>query len=175
VDVEQIEEVLIFVPAAAVPIVLEPAAAKVSPRTPYEAKFSLQYSLAALLARGRLTLGDYSEQAIADKRVLGLASRVSYAIRDFPSYPGAFPGAVEIRLSCGETLSAEEPIQIGDHRNPLPDAALIEKFHANAGLALDPSSVALLRDRLLSLERQRDLGEVLAPLREAAGEPLVPR
>ena len=46
---EEIEEVECLVPAGEVPIVCEPESAKLRPRSPYDAKFSLAFCVAALM------------------------------------------------------------------------------------------------------------------------------
>ena len=51
---DEVDEIVVTVPEAAVALVLEPAAPKQAPRTEYEAKFSLQYSTAAMVVHGRL-------------------------------------------------------------------------------------------------------------------------
>src|SRR3970282_1797679 len=72
---DDIEEIVVTVPAAGVASVLGPAASKVAPRSEYEGKFSLQYSAAAMIVHGRVGLSTYSDEAIADPRVLDLARR----------------------------------------------------------------------------------------------------
>ena len=84
------------VPEAGVALVLEPAAAKVAPRTEYEGKFSLQYSTAAMLVHGHVGLTTYTPAALADPGVLALAGKVRYETREYASYPAAFPGGVRI-------------------------------------------------------------------------------
>src|SRR5262249_30527786 len=74
---------------AAVALVLEPAAPKQAPRSEYEAKFSLQYSTAAMLVHGRVGVRTYSEEEIGDPRVLALAGKVRYEVKEYPSYPAA--------------------------------------------------------------------------------------
>ena len=61
---DEIAEVVVTVPEASVPIVLEPAAAKAVPRTEYEGKFSLPYSAAAMLVHGSVGVATYTEKAI---------------------------------------------------------------------------------------------------------------
>ena len=40
------------------------------PRSEYEGKFSLQYSVASLLVRGHVAVADFTEEAISDPAVL---------------------------------------------------------------------------------------------------------
>jgi len=163
---DDIAEVVVTVPAAAVPIVLEPAAAKRAPRTDYEGKFSLPYSTAAMLVRGAVGVETYTEKAIGDPVVLEVARRVRYETRDYPTAGTAFPGGIRVRLRDGRTLEADCPHQKGAPENPLSPAEVRAKFRRNAGLALPPPAVAALEAAILALDRVEDLGAALAPLRE---------
>jgi 2-methylcitrate dehydratase PrpD len=161
VDPAAIEDVVVIVPEAGVSLVLEPAEAKLAPRTVYEAKFSLQYSTAVMLVRGSAGLSAYTEEAIADPRVLELARKVRYETKEYETYPAAFPGGVRIRLRDGRTIEAELPHQRGGPENTLTADDVRAKFRENAALALDPDSAATLEEHILSLEEQQDVRGLL--------------
>jgi 2-methylcitrate dehydratase PrpD len=162
VDAAEVEEIVVTVPEAAVALVLEPVAAKQAPRSEYEAKFSLQYSTAAMLVHGRVGVKTYSEDEIADPRVLALADKVAYEVKEYPSYPAAFPGGVRIRLKGGRTLEADAPYQLGGPENPMSADEVRAKFRENAALALDDEAVAALEETVLTLEEQADVRGLLA-------------
>ena len=164
---DDVEEVVVTVPAAGVDLVLEPAAAKIAPRTPYEAKFSLQYSAAAMLVHGRCGVTTYVPEAIRDERVLDLARRVRYEVKDYPSYPAAFPGGVRITTRDGRTVEADLEHQRGGPENPMTPDEVREKYRENASLALDETAAAALEEAVLALEEQNDLRAALAPLAAA--------
>ena len=157
IGIERIAEIALRVPQAAVSLVLEPAAAKARPRTAYDAKFSLPYSVGAMLVHGRLDLESYGDAAIADERVLAVASKVRYDVADFPTFPKAFPGAARLRLVDGQVLEAELPYQRGGPENPLGDADVCAKFRANARLAIGQDDAARLERQILTLETQPDV------------------
>ncbi|HSJ95165.1 MAG TPA: MmgE/PrpD family protein [Gaiellaceae bacterium] len=164
---DDVEDVVVTVPAAGVDLVLEPAAAKIAPRTPYEAKFSLQYSAAAMLVHGRCGVTTYSPDAIRDERVLDLARRVRYEVKDYPSYPAAFPGGVRITTRDGRTIEADLPHQRGGPENPMTPDEVRGKFRENASLALDATGTDALEEAVLALEEQDDLRAALTPLAAA--------
>ena len=145
-------------------LVLEPAAEKKLPRSEYEGKFSLQYSIASLLVRGHVAVGDFTDEAIADPAVLAVAAKVRYETRDYPTYPQAFPGGVVVRLADGTSFEADYPHQKGGPDNPLSPDEVREKFRENASLALPDDAVERLEDALLSLDEQADVTAALAPL-----------
>lgn len=165
-DPDEIEEVVVTVPEPGVALVLEPAAAKVAPRTDYEGKFSLQFSTAAMLVNGRVGLATYTPDALADPRVLELARRVRYETKEYASYPAAFPGGVRIRLRGGRTLEADMPHQLGGPQNPLTDEQVRAKFRENAQLA--GGGFERLEETVLALEEAGDVRGLLAAQSVAA-------
>jgi 2-methylcitrate dehydratase PrpD len=160
----EIEEVVVTVPAAGISLVLEPVEAKLAPRTEYEGKFSLQYSTAAMLVRGRVGISEYADEAIGDPDVLAVAQKVRYETKDYPTYPQAFPGGVRIRLAGGAVLEADFPYQKGSPENPLSPDEVCEKYRGNASLALSSAAADTLQSAVLTLDERTDLSDALAPL-----------
>jgi 2-methylcitrate dehydratase PrpD len=171
---DDVEEIVAEVPEAAVALVLEPVASKLTPRTAYEAKFSLPYSVAAMLLRGHVDVATYTDQAIADPDVLELARLVDYRVRDFPTADRAFPGAVRIRLRGGEELAAELLHQRGAPEHPMTDDEVREKFRANAALVLGGDVRERLEAAVIGMEDQADL-DALGALSEAGAREEVVR
>jgi len=163
-DPDEIDDVVVTVPPAFVSLVLEPVASKLAPRSDYEAKFSLQYSTAAMLVHGHVGLRSYAPDAIADPRVLDLARKVRYETKEYASYPAAFPGGVRIRLRDGRVLDADLPYQQGGPENPLSPAEVRAKFRENAADALAPASIEALEQGILALEDCCDLRALLSHL-----------
>jgi 2-methylcitrate dehydratase PrpD len=161
---EEIEDVLVSVPEAGVSLVLEPVAEKMAPRSEYEGKFSLQYSLASLLVRGHVSVADFTDEAIADPAVLEVARKVRYETKEYPTYPQAFPGGAVVRLADGSSLEADFPYQRGGPESPLTPDEVREKFRENASLALPDAAVEALEEALLSLDELDDVAAALAPL-----------
>jgi 2-methylcitrate dehydratase PrpD len=161
---DEIEDVLVTIPEAGVSLVLEPAAEKRAPRSEYEGKFSLPYSVASLLVRGHVAVGDFTDEAITEAAVLAVAAKVRYETRAYPTYPQAFPGGVAVRLADGTSFAVDYAHQKGGPENPLSPDEVVEKFRENASLALAETQVARLERALLTLEEQGDLTAALAPL-----------
>jgi 2-methylcitrate dehydratase PrpD len=165
---DEIVGVVVTVPADGVSLVLEPTEQKKVPRSDYEGKFSLQYSVASMLVRGHVAVGDFSDGAIVDPDVLAVAAMVTYETKEYPTYPQAFPGGARVTLADGTTLEVDFPHQKGAPENPLSEGEVLEKFRANASLAVGGASVDTLEDAILTLEEQDDLTAALAPLRTVA-------
>jgi 2-methylcitrate dehydratase PrpD len=168
---DEIADVLVTVPEAGVSLVLEPEDKKKLPRSDYEGKFSLQYSVASMLIRGHVSVSDFSDEAIADPAVLAVAEKVRYETPEYPTYPQAFPGGVRVRLADGTTFERDFPYQKGGPENPMSDDEVREKYRANASLALGSDDVEALEAAILAFENQDDLTSALAPL-TAVKEPV---
>ena len=161
---DEIDEVLVTVPAAGVSLVLEPAEQKRTPRSEYEGKFSLQYSVASMLVRGHVAVADFTDEAITDTGVLAVAEKVRYETRPYPTYPQAFPGGVVVSLKDGSSLEADFEFQKGGPENPLSADEVRAKFRENASLALSSSAIEALEGAILALEEHDDIPAALAPL-----------
>jgi 2-methylcitrate dehydratase PrpD len=161
---DEIADVLVTLPEAGVSLVLEPAGEKIAPRSDYEGKFSLQYSIASLLVRGHVSVSDFTDEAIADPAVLAVARKVRYETKPYPTYPQAFPGGAVVRLTDGTSFEADYPHQKGGPENPLSADEVREKFRDNASLALPEPAVEALEEALLSLDELDDVTAALAPL-----------
>lgn len=162
---DDVAAIVAEVPEIAVDLVLEPLAAKRAPKNPYDAKFSLPYSVATLLVRGRLGLSDYEPAAIADPAVLELADKVTYVERAFATYPDSLPGAIELRLTNGENLTAELPHQEAGPGNPWSAEDVVAKFRANVGSGRTPESVSALAQAVRALDELPTLAPLGAVLR----------
>ncbi len=156
-----IEAVECRVPAGEIPIVCEPREAKLRPRTPYEAQFSLPYSVAAALLDGRVTLDTYAPARLADGALLELTARVGHALDPDSRFPDGFPGWVRVTLRDGRVVEAREPDGRGGARRPLEPQAVVGKFRDNAARALGEAAVQRIEDAVLALDALDDLGALM--------------
>ena len=131
----------------------EPLADKQKPLSSYGAKFSLPYSIAVMLVRGRAGLDEFTEEAIHDPIVLGVAKKVRYALDPTIDYPRHFSGHVKITLDDGTVLEENQRHPRGGFEDPLPPQEIEEKFRANARLALPKTKVERISETVRQLER----------------------
>jgi 2-methylcitrate dehydratase PrpD len=165
-DVEAIE---VEVPVPGVPLVLEPLAAKHHPATPYDAKFSAPWTIAHHLVHGELTLTSFSPERIADPRLLELAGRIGGGAWSNGEPPSSFCGAVTVTAG-GSEMREVVPFTPGSPGNPLSDAAVLDKFRANAGLALPAEEAEALARALDPAQGEASLDQILEPLRRARSQ-----
>jgi 2-methylcitrate dehydratase PrpD len=150
---EDISEVVCRTAEGPVHRLWEPLADKQKPASSYGAKFSLPYSIAVMLVRGKAGLEEFSEEAIADRKLLELAAKVRYELDPTIDYPRHFSGHVRVKMNDGAMFEENQPHPRGGLENPLPPQEVEEKFRANARLALPASRVDDIVDTVNRLEQ----------------------
>jgi 2-methylcitrate dehydratase PrpD len=135
------------------------------PTTDYIAKFSVYYTLAAALVRGRCGYAELEPDALADPAILALADRVTYAEDGQSAFPDYFSGGVVIRLHDGRTLSRHEKIHRGAGERALSEQDIAGKFLENAELVYSAARAKDLLHRLMEIETlsARDLARAFNP------------
>jgi 2-methylcitrate dehydratase PrpD len=136
----------------------EPLKDKQRPGSSYGAKFSLPYSIAVMLVRGRAGLEEFTDEAIRDPEVIQLAQKVRYELDPTIDYPRHFSGHVKIRLDDGSVLEENQPHPRGGFESPLPPAEIEEKFRANARLALPERQLDGIINSVKRLEQLPSIG-----------------
>src|SRR5262249_1379769 len=109
----------------------EPLADKQRPPNGYAAKFSTPFLLATGFVRGSVGLDAFTEQAVRDKEVLALSSKVSYVIDPDNPYPNNFTGHIRAVLRDGRVIEERQPHFRGGAHEPLTRADIEEKFILN--------------------------------------------
>ncbi len=151
-------------PDDAAAIVCSPESAKLHPRTPYEAKFSLQWCTAALLLDGTLGLESFAPGRIQEESILELAARVTFETYE-PGVPAAAAGGrVEVSFRDGTTRTGAVSGSRGGPDHPLSDEQLLEKFQLNAG-----SGYERLAEAVLALDSLTSVTELTAQLGRLVG------
>ncbi|WP_067823000.1 MmgE/PrpD family protein [Actinomadura kijaniata] len=106
------------------------------PRNSYDARFSLPWSLAAMLTDGEVTLATYDR--IDRPEVLALAARVRTETVAFGGAAADQPGRVRARTASGEWVTAHVPRSRGGPGDPDLDATVRAKALANLGPGAEP-------------------------------------
>ncbi|MRG73460.1 MmgE/PrpD family protein [Alphaproteobacteria bacterium HT1-32] len=109
----------------------EPLASKQKPATPYAAKFSTPYCVAAGLVDGAAGLAQFTDERIANADLLHIAGLTRYEIDPKDPYPASYRGHVRATLKDGSTVEAIQPHMRGGATEPLTDDELKTKFTAN--------------------------------------------
>jgi len=128
---EDVSEIVCEVGEGTVHRLWEPLAVKYRPPTPYAAKFSTPYCMAAGFFDGRAGFAQFTQARIADPQVLALTSKIRYSINPNDEYPRNFTGHLRATLADGTQREIRRPYMRGGVHAPLPQAELDAKFMDN--------------------------------------------
>lgn len=122
-------------------IVCGPGTGTRAPRSVYDAKFDLPWSVAALVHDGAVTVDTYAEDSIVRPDVAATAGLV-----DVVSVPDDRPaadaaGRAVITFGDGSRIVGEVPCSRGTSGRPMDDAAVAEKFRRNSGGGADADAL----------------------------------
>jgi 2-methylcitrate dehydratase PrpD len=140
-------------------VVCQPPENKWVPRDEYDAKFSLPFAVSAALARGRFTLAELEDEALADPGILALARKVEVVDDHEGLFPDAYSGRVEIELADGRVVAHREQVNRGHDQRPLTNAEIVEKFEGTIGRVADAATAERVRVAVLSLGDDRPASE----------------
>jgi 2-methylcitrate dehydratase PrpD len=157
-----VEDAELGVAAPVLRTIAEPWEDKVSPGSPYHAKFSGPYTVAAALyGGGGLGLAP-DDFAALDPDRLALARRVRCVADERASelFPRSFAAVLRVRLRDGRTLEHRVDSSRGGPGHPLTEEELAVKFRDNARRALPGERV----DAIVAACRGLPAATSLAPL-----------
>lgn len=110
---------------------------EMNPRTPYQAKFSLAYCVAAALLEGWVGLDQFAPErfdadGVRDLDIATLLQRIQVEVSPALTalYPAAWPARLRVRLVDGTLLEGGADYPRGNPENPVSTPALEEKFRS---------------------------------------------
>jgi 2-methylcitrate dehydratase PrpD len=146
-------------------MLVEPRQSKCAPSSPIEAKFSIQFATALALARGHVTLDDFTADDLADQHVLRLAAQIEVEVVGQPDWHPGSGGRLAVRLKNGDQFETQVENARGCPAMPMSDADLRDKFitcAAKAAIPLDREAASALADAVMSIEDCEDVGVLFA-------------
>ncbi|HEY3524414.1 MAG TPA: MmgE/PrpD family protein [Candidatus Limnocylindrales bacterium] len=137
------------------------------PTNELEAKFSMEFCMAILLLERRAGLAEFTDEVVNRPDVQELIGRVA-----FEADPAADEGGyremtslIDVELGDGRFLSTRAEFGKGSPANPMRDDELVEKFlGCLAWGGVDQGAGREVAERVLALEEQPSIAEVIAPL-----------
>jgi 2-methylcitrate dehydratase PrpD len=143
------------------------------PATPYQAKYSMPYCIAAALVDHRVNLETFTSHKFEDRNISKTRKKVHLSFPDVPIWPGLadvgpdteFVGnPVTIKMTDGRSYSARVDIPRGDPALPLTDDELVAKYRDCGRSRLIPGDLEHSVDVVLGLEKVTDIGTLMAAL-----------
>ena len=144
------------------------------PETPYQAKFSMPYCIAAAVVDHQVTLDTFTSDKMEDRDIVEARKKVHLSFPDIPIWPGLadvgpdteFVGnPVTIRTTDGRNYSARVDIPRGDPALPLTDNELLAKYRDCGRSQLRPDDIERTVSLALGLETVADVGMLMATLK----------
>lgn len=135
------------------------------PKTPVEARFSIQFSLACALLHGQISLEEFTTETIQHPEMQALMQKITMAVDDDLAklgFIGTAPVKMCITKTDGEIIELENNLARGNPEKPFTDLEFISKFNNCVKNHLNEEDAA----KLLGLAKQFDQIENLKPLLE---------
>jgi 2-methylcitrate dehydratase PrpD len=151
--VRRIRRVCVLVPEQVVKTVCEPVSNKRRPANSYDAQFSIPYIVATGLLKGRFTIDELEEEALADAAVLALAAKVDYQVDPDSTFPRHYTGEVIVEMENGSVLRHREAVNRGNTDRPLGNDDVLAKYMENATRALSQSHAQRVAEAVLTLDQ----------------------
>lgn len=122
-----------------------------NPATAQEARFSLQYCVAAQLILGAVRLAAFQPLALEQSDIRQLMEKVT--VSEAPDLAAAYPrqrmARIIVTLTNGRKLGHFQPWRKGDPEDPLSDVEIIGKYDELAASVLATDVADCLRDEIL--------------------------
>src|SRR5262245_15526040 len=144
------------------------------PETPYQAKYSMPYCIAAAVVDHQVTLDTFTSHKMEDRGIVEARKKVHLSFPDIPIWPGLadvgpdteFVGnPVTIRTRDGQSYIARVDIPRGDPALPLTDDELLSKYRECGRSQLRADDIERSVSLALALETVADIGTLIAALR----------
>ncbi len=150
------------------------------PETPYQAKYSMPYCIAAAVVDHRVTLDTFTAHKMEDRGIVEARKKVHLSFPDVPIWPGLadvgpdteFVGnPVTIRTTNGRSYSARVDIPRGDPALPLTDDELLSKYRDCGRSQLRPNDIERSVNLVLGLETVTNIGTLMSTFSSPSREP----
>lgn len=157
---EEIDEVLATLPQVSYELTGRPFEIRQNPQV--DAQFSTAYTTAAALVRKDLFIDDFSDKAVRDPVVYGVAQKVTVRpnppeIKDINQM---VPAIVEVKLKDGRVYRQRVDAIRGHPDNPMTREERLDKFHRCAGYAARPIPKANLARFIVLVEHLEEVEDV---------------
>lgn len=159
---DDIARIVVHTASGMVRLTGEPLERKMAPATGVDAQFSLPFTVATVLCRGRALLEEFSDEAIHDAQVLGLTRKVEmYVDPEIEAeWPNSEPSHVEIWTHDGQHFEAKVPGPKGGMEVPLSPAELETKFRELVQPVMGQDAVEQIVSYVSDIEESADVSEL---------------
>ena len=145
----------------------QPPEIKKAPRTIIDAQFSIPWVVAIALVKGKITVDDFTDEAIKRQEILELAQKINTRLEPAMSRHGVGPGGVTITMQDGTQYTEEVENCLGSVARPMTFEDVKKKFRECASCSIRPlpaDTVEQVIDMVGRLEKLNDATEIIRML-----------
>lgn len=142
--------------------------AKVAPRTIVDAQFSVPWTVATALVKGKVTLESFTPESIGEQEVVALARKVVGQLDNSMDRHGVGPGRVTMLMKDGRQFSEEVEHFLGTPENPMTFDDCATKFRECSKSAVKPLSPKAAED-IIGLVKDLDKVNNVATVTQLLG------
>ncbi|MFB3885862.1 MAG: MmgE/PrpD family protein [Thermodesulfobacteriota bacterium] len=125
------------------------------PKTPLEAKFSMQFLLALACVYGKVELKHFRDDVLKDERVIDLCRKVGFLAEN-----DIVGSRVTIELSNNKTYTAAVDKPRGHPKYPLSVEEVKDKFRSCAGVLLPGNEAEEVLGAIFEMDKLRDINSI---------------
>jgi 2-methylcitrate dehydratase PrpD len=148
---------------------LYPLEKRCRPENAVDSQFSIPWAVAAVFARGRAGIGEFTEEAIKSRDILEISSKVKVKVDEkVGEGKGLIPAKIGVATRQGESYVEQAAVPSEGAEKPLPFADYERKFRDCAAYAVKPRTEKQI-DRIITLVKElekvvdiRELVELLS-------------
>ncbi|MCJ7605795.1 MAG: MmgE/PrpD family protein [Dehalococcoidales bacterium] len=139
----------------------QPPEVKTNPRNTIDAQFSLQWAIATALVKGKVSVEDFTEEAIKNQPVLDTAAKVTAEHDSAMDRHGVGPGRLKIIMDDGTTYEEYVEHCLGSVERPMTFEDCTRKFRECAAGTLSAETMDTAIDLISRLETLDDATEII--------------
>jgi 2-methylcitrate dehydratase PrpD len=142
----------------------QPPEVKKEPRTIIDAQFSTPWTVATALVKGKVTVDDFTNEALKNIEILKLAKKINTRLEPSMDRHGVGPGGLTITMQDGSEYTEEVEHCLGSVERPMTFGDVVKKFRECAPSSIKPLSedkVEKVIDIVGRLEQLNDATEII--------------
>jgi 2-methylcitrate dehydratase PrpD len=164
IKAEDVQKIVLSVSEGHYHLLCEPEDAKLKPRTPVDAQFSIPWGVAAAIVRKQVSLDDFTEAAIRRQEILEVTHKMSVKVDTSLNRPDKIePTRVNLTTKQGVVYTKEVEEPLGSLERPMSFDDCARKFRdcaKNLGDKKNDKVIELIKD----LEKVADIKKLISLL-----------
>lgn len=163
---DEIEKIEVELFKAAFPLVVDPWEDKMNPETDVQAQFSLPYTVALAVIKGRVSFEEFNPEVLRDPEVRAVMKKVEviYNPELDPLFPESWPTKVIVSMTDGNVFDTRVDYPKGDIENPLSWEELADRFKDHTGMIFEESKKDRIVDMITDLQKLENARRLTALL-----------